>query len=114
MFTTASDLRNSAVFCVLAILATVLAISLSPALAHTMCTFFVVCHLNTLLSLVCLNVGLAIPMVKQLDLRSWRGAHYDRPLLLAQSDRHRFVQLNGMGLTVNADHEVGRRSHQCG
>jgi hypothetical protein len=50
MLAAASYLGHSAAFCIFAILATVFAVSLSHALAAAMCAFFVICHLNTLLS----------------------------------------------------------------
>ena len=43
-------LGNAAVFCVLAILAAVFAVSLSPATTGTMRTFLILSHLNPLLS----------------------------------------------------------------
>jgi hypothetical protein len=47
MFAAAAYFQHSGIFCVFAILAAILAIALSHALAYTMGTFFIICHMNT-------------------------------------------------------------------
>jgi hypothetical protein len=57
MLAPTSDLYNAGVFYILTILAAVLTISLSTALAHTMRAFLVLSHLDSpcFLDLECLN-----------------------------------------------------------
>ncbi len=84
MLAAAGDFRNSGVFCVLAVLTTVFTVSFSPALTSAMCTFFVVCHWNTLLSLKIYLVSMLGPVIRIVKQdQSLRGAHYNRPLLVA-------------------------------
>jgi hypothetical protein len=68
MFAAASYLHNPGVFCVLAILATVIVIALNRAFAHTMRAFVIVCHTYTLLSQTML---------------SRRGPHHNRASLFS-------------------------------
>src|SRR5256885_7965237 len=67
MLAAACYLHNSSVFCVLAILATVIVIAFNRAFAYTMLAFVIVCHTNTLLSKTMLE--LRHLMVKQITAR---------------------------------------------
>ena len=50
MLAAAPYFHDSGVFCILAILATVLAVSLGHAIAYAVRAFLIVCHTTTLLS----------------------------------------------------------------
>jgi hypothetical protein len=65
MLAAASYLGDACLFSIPAILATVFAISLSPALTRTMCAFLILCHVNPpLLDLIVSMLGLEKQLVK--------------------------------------------------
>lgn len=103
MAATASYFQHSGVFRILAILTTVFVIALNRAVAHTVRAFPIVCHVTTLLSTAMLEPGSRV--VKREEYAS-RCSNNNRPALLAQSNHQRFVQLNRVRFTINADDEV--------